>query len=181
MSSKITSDDYLAVFTRFAIAAVFAISGAAIGTTYERSRGNPQIGVAFALLCFFCFWRSAWFLVIAPIVVASWYLARLSVFATPALGIPDIWTMLFTAGALGGLGLGACDAIYSKRFRLVRWVLTIALGGLAGLSFGPWGDANLANRSSGEERAAFEVAFAIWWGVMGAWLNELAQRKNARF
>jgi hypothetical protein len=147
---------------------------------------NVYVGVVFALVCYLLFWRSRRILLVAPMIVLIWIGAFYSTFVITAENVPGLTKTLVSVlvgGAAGGVGLGICDSVYSKRMAPRGWVMSMLIGCVAALPFWAWNTvyvANLDYSNKSEERMLLTIAFAVWWGVMGAYLYASSHARSSK-
>lgn len=149
---------------------------------------NVYVGVVFALVCYLLFWRSRRIVVVAPMIVLIWIGAFYTTFVITAEDVPGLTKTLVSVlvgGAVGGAGLGICDSVHSKRMVPRGWAMSMLIGCVAALPFWAWNTvyvANLDYSNKSEERILLTIAFAVWWGVMGAYLylSSRAQSNNSQ-
>jgi hypothetical protein len=157
---------------------IFAAAGAGVSrlVTLPVNDWNVHVGVVFALVCYLLFWRSRRIVLVVPLVVLIWIAAFYVTFVIAvenSTGLTKTLVSVLVGGAVGGAGLGICDSIYSKRMAPRGWVVSTLIGCVAALPFWAWNTVYVSSLNGGDksqERILLTIAFAVWWGTMGAYL-----------
>jgi hypothetical protein len=165
---------------------LFALCGAGSSRLLDSRNGSSSdtllvsVGIAFALLALFFFWRSLRGILTVPIVVVTWIVAynMAAVLAGMDMSISAHYLPMCVGGLIGGLGLYLCDFIVHREFQ-PRYFLGICVtGAISALPFGSWLSRSDAIRPGVDPLLPFylAVAFAIWQAAVGTHLYILSRR-----